>query len=263
MHNRRLKTLTVVATMLGAVSGAWAHETGMTGRSGKQVLNCGECHTVCSVKGPCTFPVTTFTGPTTMTAGETQAFTFVVTGGPGAFLNKGAGFNVAASSGTLASTDATIKTVGGELTHTAPHLFAGLKSVVFTFNYTAPDVAGDITLFGAGNSVDLSGTPAGDKWKTTTHVITVTGVPVTDSGTQLDSGTELDSGTNVDSGTNEVDSGTLDAGSTTAHDAGTSADAGTGNAAAKGCSTTGGGSALVALGVAMAAFFSRRMRRAS
>ena len=182
MHNRRLKTLTVVATMLGAVSGAWAHETGMTGRSGKQVLNCGECHKVCSVKGPCTFPVTTFTGPTTMTAGETEAFTFVVTGGPGAFLNKGAGFNVAASSGTLASTDATIKTVGGELTHTAPHLFAGLKSVVFTFNYTAPDVAGDITLFGAGNSVDLSGTNAGDKWKTTTHVITVTGVPVTDSG---------------------------------------------------------------------------------
>jgi hypothetical protein len=36
--------------------------------------------------------------------------------------------------------------------------------VVFTFTYTAPAVAGTVTLFAAGNSVNLNGSNAGDAW---------------------------------------------------------------------------------------------------
>jgi uncharacterized protein (TIGR03382 family) len=255
MRNRRLKAVSLAVTMLGA-AGVYAHSTGMTAHSGREGgVFCSECHNNCPIKGTCALPTVEFTGPATMAPGEIADFKFVVTGGPGAKVDGGAGFDVAASGGVLSATDKTIKLSGDELTHTTPHKFNGGSAVTFNFKFKAPSSTGDYTIFGAGNSVNLNGSNAGDVPAKTTFTVTVAGAEV-DSGTpETDAGIEVDAGTSVDAGnTTPADSG---------HPGNTSGvDAGTGSGTASGCSTTGGGSAFAVLGLGLAAFLARRKQKA-
>ena len=144
-----------------------AHSTGETGHSGKQGPTCNDCHS-----GGVS-PAVAFSGPTQLGVGETATYRFEVTSMSAS--QKAAGFNVAASDGVLAvlpDEGERLVAVDGELTHTMPR--ANVDMVAgWNFTWTAPDVPGTSTLFGAGNSVNLNGQPTGDRANTTTLSIEV------------------------------------------------------------------------------------------
>lgn len=130
-----------------------AFSTGITGRTLKNGNGC-ECHSL----NPSGNVNVVIDGPSTINTGETANFTVTITGGP----LSAAGTNIAASTGTLNAATG-LQKVGDELTHTSPKAVTG-GSVVFTFSYTAPATAGDITLYANGNSVNLNGQNTGDQW---------------------------------------------------------------------------------------------------
>jgi len=144
-----------------------AHSTGETGHSGKQGSTCNDCH----FGG--VSPAVGFTGPTQLGIGETATYRFEVTSMSAS--QTAAGVNVAASDGTLAvlpDEGERLDATDGELTHTMPK--ANVDMVAgWNFTWTAPDVPGTSTLFGAGNSVNLNRQPTGDHTNTTTLSIEV------------------------------------------------------------------------------------------
>lgn len=166
MHHR-ITTLAVGLLALIAPA-AWANSGGITGRSGKQSPTCTQCH------GGGVAPDVAFIGPGEVLVGETAMFRFEVHSPvPN---QRAAGFNVAASDGTLAVVDGEgeRRARDGELTHTGPKTTDGAGITPWTFQWTAPDVPGTYTLFGAGNSVNLNGQSSGDRSaKTTFDVIVV------------------------------------------------------------------------------------------
>ena len=97
-------------------------------------------------------------GPETMNSGETAEFTVTITGGP--LLNGG--FNAAVSAGTLIAGEGT-KLLKGELTHSEPKKPENGK-LLFKFSYTAPDSAGDVTMFANGLSGNNNDNKSGDHW---------------------------------------------------------------------------------------------------
>ncbi len=101
----------------------------------------------------------TISGPDTLTAGETAAYSVRISGGPLA----AAGTNIAISSGELMTVDSELRKENGELTHSGPKPAAG-SSVRFDFNFTAPAVGGSVTMAANGNSVNLNGSSSGDAW---------------------------------------------------------------------------------------------------
>ena len=163
----------------------------ITGFSGASGQDCSLCHA-----GGIT-PTVTLAGPDTVFIGDVLTYTLTVAGGQGI----AAGLDVAATGGVLTDTLAGslyTKIVSGEITHengdatqkASPNYFAyghdgGPKcinsdctqvpggEVVFTFNWIAPATAESVTMFGAGNSVDLSGDNTGDSAGTDTLTINV------------------------------------------------------------------------------------------
>ncbi|MBI5727973.1 MAG: hypothetical protein HY965_08985 [Ignavibacteriales bacterium] len=114
----------------------------------------------CTCHGDLSTAVTvTITGPDELAPGAVGNYTVTINGGP---LVR-AGTNIAASSGTLAIADNSLKVVSTELTHTSPKLPSG-GAVTFAFKYTAPATAGTVTLYANGNSVNFGGSPEGDQW---------------------------------------------------------------------------------------------------
>jgi hypothetical protein len=107
-------------------------------------------------------------GPDTLGAGEAAVFTMHVARDS----NIAAGFNVAAFLGSLGIVESTttqrMEPVPGdsaELTHILPRPVAGSDTVSWMFLYHAPPAGGVVdTLYGNGNSVDLSDDPSGDHW---------------------------------------------------------------------------------------------------
>lgn len=133
----------------------YAYSSGITGRTQLNGVGC-DCH------GPevSSNVVVTINGPDSLSPGQVGSYTVTITGGT---LTRG-GTNIAASAGVLNTiTGSGLQKIGNELTHTAPkNPVSG--SVSFPFNYTAPNVTGNVTLYANGNSVNFNGGNDGDNW---------------------------------------------------------------------------------------------------
>lgn len=168
-----------------------AFSGGVSGFSGASGSSCSQCHS------GGTPPTVTLSGPTVAFTGEVFTYTLTVAGGQ----SIAAGLGVSASDGVLTDTLAGslyTQILGGELTHQngdatqkASPSFPSYShdggpkcindsctqvpggEVVFTFNWIAPGTAETVTLYGAGNSVNLDGANSGDSAATDTLTITV------------------------------------------------------------------------------------------
>lgn len=171
-----------VAGMLACLFAVSAHAnvTGIVGRSGKQGASqtcmAAGCH---SVNPSAAMPTVEIAGPTTLAAGATGNYTFIVRGGAGVK----AGMNVAVSTngGTLNKVGTDLKVVGGELTHTGPKDFAN-NEARFDFTLVAPAAAGTSKLFASGNSTNGNNNNDGDHSASTTLDIQITGGSQPDAG---------------------------------------------------------------------------------
>jgi hypothetical protein len=153
-------TLSMLPVSAGALS------TGITGNSGKQGANCADCHSGGVA------PLVRLEGPRVVYAGALATFRFVVQSQSS--RQQFAGFNVASSAGRLES----IRGEGAyvefsELTHDSPKP-ALEDETSWLFSWRAPDVAGSQTLFGAGLSVNGTGTRRGDEMMLLQLAVTVT-----------------------------------------------------------------------------------------
>lgn len=166
LTRRGLISLLVLILALHAGS-AFGYSAGIAGYSGKSNFHCTVCHS-----GGQT-PSVAFSGPTTLQPNQIGNYAFTVTSSD-PDVQTGAGFDVAASAGTL-------QVVSGqkehlltkELTHTAPQPNDANGEVTWTFNWKAPATAGNYTLWGAGNSVNQDTGNSGDRSATTVLVIAV------------------------------------------------------------------------------------------
>ncbi|MEK6748038.1 MAG: PKD domain-containing protein [Pseudomonadota bacterium] len=151
---------------------ALADAAGRSGRSGATASRCTSCHTAGAV-----VPTVAFGGSASLAAGTTGTYTFTITGGPAV----NAGFDVAASGGVLAvPTGVTgIKILTREVVQSSATAFTA-SGVTYTFDWTAPAIAGTYTLYGAGLSGNGDGKDgAGDGTAMTTFSVTVTAGGVT------------------------------------------------------------------------------------
>jgi len=117
-------------------------------------------------------------GPTTVDAGSTTDFSFIV----GHATQGSAGYNLSiskagAANGTFEALDGS-QVSGGELTHIARKNMAG-GTVSFPFRWTAPVTHGVYTIKGAGNAVNGNGGSSGDIWNTMSSSLTVRGADIT------------------------------------------------------------------------------------
>lgn len=143
-----------------------AYGTGITGYSGKNTATCNSCHSGGQV------PTVMLAGPTTLDRG-TETFTLTIKSNE--TVQQGwAGFNIAASGGTLLVVDRdTQQKLGSELTHKHVIENDGNDSVVVTFEWRAPTQDGLYTLYAAGNSVNDNRSSNGDRAATTTFAVAV------------------------------------------------------------------------------------------
>lgn len=157
------------ALVCGSLHGraAEAIETGITGYSGKQFFNCSQCH-----DGGLA-PFVSFEGPTEVAAGETATFRFVLQSRT--VKQPVAGFNVAASGGTLelAPEEDDARLQAGELTHVGPKAVDDELMAMWTFLWRAPLTPGSQTLFGSGLSGNDDLTRNGDQPESTALVVDV------------------------------------------------------------------------------------------
>jgi hypothetical protein len=148
------------------VTAAVARSNGIAGYSGQDGFTCSTCH------AGGVAPAVRLEGPTTVAAGQTALFRFVVRSDD--TDQTSAGFNVSANGGILGTVpaDTGVKTQtfanAVEVTHTTPRRNDGNDETSWSFAWQAPDVLEDDTLFGAGNSVDGFDDQSGDESATTT-----------------------------------------------------------------------------------------------
>ena len=168
-----------------------AFSSGVSGFSGESGSTCNQCHSG-GIE-----PTVTLSGPNTVFIGDVLTYTLTVADGQA----LAAGMDVAVTGGVLTDTLAGsiyTKIIAGEVTHdnsdavqkAAPSYpvyghDGGPKcindsctsvpggEVIFTFNWIAPDVPTSVTMYGAGNSVDLSGDNNGDSAGTDSLTINV------------------------------------------------------------------------------------------
>ena len=153
--------LIIAGLVVGLVGGgvALAYSTGISGHSGNPGTNGGMTCNACHGGGQA--PVVTLSGPTSVVLGSTHAYVLTVQStNPDAQAH--AGLNVSATGGTLAVGGADTQVMEGEITHSQPKANTANGVASFTFQWTAPLQAGTVTLYGAGNSVELNGYPGGD-----------------------------------------------------------------------------------------------------
>lgn len=160
----------LVAGLLWLAAPIRASSAGISGHSGNPATNfgmsCNACH------GGGSTPIVNLTGPGTVLAGESVIFTLSVQSAAPA-QQTAAGLDVSATAGTLASLGGDTQVMDGEITQTSPkNNTAGSAS--FSFGWTAPMSAPQtVTLYAAGNSVNLDGVPGGDHHANTTLSVNV------------------------------------------------------------------------------------------
>ena len=152
-----------IAGLLLCSTAVFANASGAIGYSGAPPgnTNCNGCHNGGGA------PTVTITGPTSLGAGATGTYTLNVSGGAGAKF----GMNVATSTAnaTLNPVSTTIALAFGELAQKAAS-----TSGSFQFAMTAPPFAGNVTIYGTGNSTNGNGATSGDSSSSTTLVVSVT-----------------------------------------------------------------------------------------
>lgn len=157
--------LALFAAGMVGVAVVVASSGGRVGYSGNPNSGNGNTCSVCHSGGE--IPTVFIDGPTAVAPGETATYTLRIIGGQ----EVAGGLNVSASSGELATLPGAmdvklIPPAGAvptaELTHTGPKAVDEDGVVSFSFTWTAPAEPGMAILYGAGNSVNLDGSPFGD-----------------------------------------------------------------------------------------------------
>jgi len=159
---KRLAIIIFVSTVaFGAIlwggHSTFASPGGITGASGNpsDPLTCNTCHAGGEE------PTVTMSGNPVVGPNELVSFTLKISGGQ----EIGGGFNVSSDEGTfsvpMGSTD--VQVLNDEMTHTGPKVADGDGNVEFTFNWIAPASPSTVTLYGAGNSVNLADQTGGDR----------------------------------------------------------------------------------------------------
>lgn len=155
----------MVLVLAGAtLATAQAKENGINGFSGINGISCSTCH----ISG-LTPPTVSLLGPAFVRPGETATYLLRLTGGN----QIGGGLDVAVPAGTLASTRPDTQILFGDLAHNAPQPVDANLECSWDFQFTAPLTPQLLTMYGAGNSVDLNGFNTGDISSTTTLAIEV------------------------------------------------------------------------------------------
>ncbi|MCB0189231.1 MAG: hypothetical protein KDE31_33405, partial [Caldilineaceae bacterium] len=163
--------ITAIALIVHFSTPASASLNGRVGFSGNPATNSGQNCTACHAAAVA-LPTVSIQGPTTVTAGSTNLYTFTISGGPA----QTGGLNISTSDnrGTLLPTGADTQALLGELTHSTPKPFSG-NQVQFVFSWIAPEFNDTVTFYAAGNSTNGEQSLTGDGIGTTTYAVTVTG----------------------------------------------------------------------------------------
>jgi hypothetical protein len=161
---------TIVLLIISCSFLFYAFSTGITGMT---QLNGAGCN--CHGNDPTAGVMVLINGPDSVVQSQSAQFTVTITGGP---LVRG-GTNIAVSAGTLLPAGSDLQVIGGELTHTAPKAPAS-GVVTFQFQYTAPAMLGNQTIYANGNSVNFDSNPTGDNWNfaVSKQIIVVEEIPV-------------------------------------------------------------------------------------
>lgn len=168
MNARAYRVLLALALLGLAARPAAARLAGTSGYSGQQGFICNVCHFGGSA------PLVSLSGPATLAVNAVGAYTFTVHSAAPS-IQIGAGLDVSANGGALIAGTGT-QSMMDEITHTAPQPNDAHGQARWTFQWTAPATPGDFTLWAAGNSVNLDGTPFGDQPAGTTLAVTVESV---------------------------------------------------------------------------------------
>jgi len=162
--------LRVIATLVLLHAGsAAALPTGITGYAGNFGAGCDSCHNGGEA------PVVRIEGPAEVAAGEQAMYRFVLESQSS--LQAVAGFDVAASAGTLAPiVGQGARSEFGEVVHSAPKDTARSQAV-WDFLWRAPQTSGPQTLYASGLSANGDGARSGDATAATTLVVTVAAPP--------------------------------------------------------------------------------------
>ncbi|MFY0573463.1 MXAN_6652 family MXYO-CTERM-anchored protein [Cystobacter fuscus] len=166
---------------------ALARSTGISGASGKPLadgssVTCTKCHAVGAA-----VPTVEISGPTSVMAGTTNQYAFIIRGGPAAIGGLNLSVDRAEAALELVE-NAGLKKLEGELTHSAAKAFTN-GEVRFDFSMIAPGNGGVVTIYGAGNSANGDKGRTGDGVAATKLEVTV---QVTDAGVEEpDSGRRL------------------------------------------------------------------------
>ncbi len=152
-----LRSLITFAIILIFALIIYADSGGITGLTKRGPAPGCTCHGA----DPDTSVKVAINGPDILAPGQTANYTLTIKGGP---LAAG-GTDIAVSGGSLVpASGSDLQLLNGELTHKHPETPVS-DVVTFQFTYTAPTAAGEqITIYANGNSVNLDGTPNGDKW---------------------------------------------------------------------------------------------------
>ncbi|MGI0014074.1 MAG: PKD domain-containing protein, partial [Nitrososphaera sp.] len=142
-----IATIIFVSTITTSIY-LYSNGNGKTGQTRKTTQNgCGPlgCHGTSETSSL----IVTINGPATLQLGQTAAYNVTISGS-----GSGGGIDIAASSGTLNPIVFFLRRdpSNGELTHTVSQPL----SAVYSFNYTAPDVAGTVTMYAVGKGVGFN-----------------------------------------------------------------------------------------------------------
>lgn len=158
-----LLILVLGAGMVATFDTVYGFPFGIVGYSGMTGNTCNNCHSGGIV------PEVNIEGPTVVTPGSTRTYTLIISGGQ----ETAGGLDVAVTEGILAAISADTQELSDEITHTDPKLADVDGTVSFSFQWTAPVTPTAVTMYGAGNSVNLLEGNQGDAAATTTLAIAV------------------------------------------------------------------------------------------
>lgn len=127
----------LIILFAASVMNIYAYPSGVSGRTLKGPNPGCTCHTGSVTSGV----KVVISGPASLKTGEKGNYTAVLTYSS----LSGAGVDIAASGGTLSTSDSRLQIMSGELTHKASN--TGTGSITWNFSYTAPSTAGQQTLY--------------------------------------------------------------------------------------------------------------------
>jgi hypothetical protein len=165
MMHLLLRGSVIVALALGLVGPAAAESLGIAGYSGEFGVDCNACHSGGTV------PSVTITGPLQVPVGTIATYELKIVSGD--LQQTHGGLDVSDTDGTLIATEAGTEILSGELVHSAPREQNASREVIFRFDWQAPAAPGQVTLYGAGNSVNNAQALLGDAAATDTLTVDV------------------------------------------------------------------------------------------